>query len=344
MNCFTEECGVILITTSDYYPQIGGLTSFTSNIVKVLDELSYSYDIFHWKNFHEIQNYDESNFNKYDLIINIHPMFCWMKNSGQEKMINFIHGSEILMTSPNLIKRIIKKINKNNFYKKLELAKFNFFISAFTKNKIESLGYKLNYSRDIVFHNCIDVSKASKKNVFEKKDLNLICVARNVPHKNIDGAVKLAELLASLTGKRVKLTLSPGVKKVSQYIEITNLADFTDETRSKAYEESDFNLLLSLDHSASGFFEGYGLTILEAAIYGTPSIVLDSGGLPEAVHHLINGYVINEISIDALKPMLPILEINQYKKMSEAAYEHATANHSLYFYEKLIKRIVENIK
>jgi glycosyltransferase involved in cell wall biosynthesis len=286
---------VILITTSDYYPQIGGLTSFTSNIVQALKNINCEYELFHWKKYSEIESFDQKNLEKYHLIINIHPMFSWLSKTGHEKMINFIHGSEILMTSPNVIKRIVKNINKKKYFKRLESSRFNFFISEFTKNKIVSKGYNQDFSRDIVFHNCINTSNARKKNDVLDDVVKLVCIARDVPHKNIEGAVRLAEILANISSKKVQLTLSPGVRIASNIVKVENLKDFSDEERSKTYAESDFNLLLSKDHSELGFFEGFGLTTMEAAIFGTPSIVLKTGGLPEAIHHEINGIVIDTV-------------------------------------------------
>jgi glycosyltransferase involved in cell wall biosynthesis len=332
---------VILITTSDYYPQIGGLTSFTDNIIKALKNINCQYELFHWKNFREIESYDESQFEKYDLIINIHPMFSWLKKSGHEKMINFIHGSEILMTSPNLIKKIIKNLNKEKYFKKLESVKYNFFISEFTKIKIESLGFKVDYSRDIIFHNCIDVSDAKIKTFDVKDEIRLVCIARDVPHKNIAGVVRLSEMMADITKRKVHLTLSPGINLRSTKIKIENLNDFTDQTRSKAYSNSDFNILLSKDHSTLGFFEGFGLTTMEAAIYGTPSIVLKSGGLPESIHHQLNGIVIEQISASEVELIVSFLESKKYQALAEQAFEHVKNNHSLVFYEKLLNRIME---
>lgn len=332
---------MILITTSDYFPQIGGLTSFTENIINVLKKMEIPFELFHWKNYGEIENYSEKNFSKYELIINIHPMFCWLKKSGHEKMINFIHGSEILMTSPNPIKKIVKHILRKSYFKNLEKAKYNFFISNFTKCKIESLGFNVDYSRDVVFHNCIDVSKSIEKKYSPSRDLKLICIARNVPHKNIRGAINIAELLAMKTGRKTILTLSPEINLKSKLVEIKNLKDYSDEVRSDAYRNADFNLLMSEDHSHLGFFEGFGLTTMEAAVYGTPSIVSSNGGLPEAIHHGFNGIVLKEISESNLELIMPYLEEDQYIKMSSNSMAHVKNNHDLFLYRKLFQKIME---
>lgn len=334
---------MILITTSDYFPQIGGLTSFTQNIIDSLKENKIEYDLFHWKNVREIRSFDQKKLDQYELIINVHPMFCWLANNNHEKMINFIHGSEIMMTSKNIFKKIIKKFNKNNFFKKMYNAKNNFFISDFTRAKIQELGYQVQYSRDIVFHNNIKVDSVIDEKI-EKTNINdeikLVCVARNVPHKNISGCVLLGELLAKMLERPVSLVLSPGINLKSNTIKISNLKDFSDEERNKSFKSSHYNLLLSKDCSSEGFFEGFGLTVLEAAVYETPSIVLRSGGLPEAVHHMFNGIVLDEISDDDIAKYKDLFSEISYRNISNRAREHVRNNHSIDLYSKLIIKIL----
>ena len=81
---------MILLTTSDYFPRLGGLSTFTQNIEKVLMDLGCEYKLFHWKNYKEIEELDVVDLSSYQLIINIHPQFAWLSKSNHEKMINFI--------------------------------------------------------------------------------------------------------------------------------------------------------------------------------------------------------------------------------------------------------------
>ncbi len=121
-----------MITTSDYLPQIGGLSTFTENMEKTLKELCLEYEVFHWKKYTDIKL--SPDLKKYDYILNVHPQFAWLAESSHEKMINFIHGSEILMTSPNLLKRMFKQFKKREYFSKLEESYLNIFISRATQN------------------------------------------------------------------------------------------------------------------------------------------------------------------------------------------------------------------
>lgn len=330
---------MILLTTSDYLPQLGGLSTFTANIEMVLKSLKLEYKLFHWKNYKEIQDFSETELSQYSLIINIHPQFSWLSSSHQEKMINFIHGSEILMTSPSLIKRLYKKLNSPQYFNKLSESFLNVFISEATLNKANIAGYHTDYSRDLVLHNCINVNDAQ----FYKKDLknklSFSCIVRNVAHKNLQGSLRFCELVSEVTGREVELNVPANSNLSSSKIKINELAGSGDMVRDVAYKTSHYNLLLSEDHSKRGFFEGFGLTVLEAARFGTPSIVMNAGGLPEAVHHGETGWVIDEISKVAVQNIFTRENESRYQQMAIDCYGHTIRSHSLKEYEKLIQLI-----
>jgi glycosyltransferase involved in cell wall biosynthesis len=328
---------LILLTTSDYFPQIGGLSTFTQNIESVLNELKLDYKLLHWKSYKEIQNISERELSQYSLIINIHPQFSWLAKSHHEQMINFIHGSEIMMTSPNIIKKIYKKINKHNYFNKLQKSYLNIFISEATLSKACTEGFSIDYSRDLILHNCIDVKDAQfiKKEIRNK--LSFSCIVRNVTHKNLSGSQKFCELVAEVTGREVELIVPKDSKIASAKITIKELNSAENNERDKAYKASHYNLLLSLDHSHKGFFEGFGLTVLEAARFGTPSIVMNTGGLPEAVHHGETGWVIDKVSKESIKEIFSRENESKYYQMAIDCYSHTTRSHSLNEYAKLIE-------
>lgn len=330
---------MILLTTSDYFPILGGLSTFTQNIESVLKELKLDYKLFHWKNFSDIQNFSESELSQYSLIINIHPQFSWLSKSHHEKMINFIHGSEILMTSPNLLKRVYKKINKGKYFDKLSKSYLNIFISEATLFKAERAGFTTDYSRDLILHNCIDVGNAQfvKKEI--KNSLAFSCIVRNVAHKNLTGSLKFCELVAEVTGKNIELTVPKNSNLVSSKIIIKELNGTGNAERDEAYKTSHYNLLLSQDHSRQGFFEGFGLTVLEAAKFGTPSIVMNTGGLPEAVHQGETGWVVDEVSKVAILNIFSKENISEYQQMAINCYGHTTRSHSLKEYVRLLQEI-----
>jgi glycosyltransferase involved in cell wall biosynthesis len=331
---------VILLTTSDYYPKLGGLSTFTSNIETVLQNLGKEYEVFHWKNRLDIKNISTEKMQSYSHIINIHPRFCWEHPFSHLKTINFIHGSEILMTSPNIFKKFVKIIRRKKSFSKLEESFFNIFISEITFKKSISIGLSANYGRDIVLHNCIDIKEAEKIEKNISSDWVMSCIVRNAQHKNLPGTIKFCEVLKKLTNKNIELIVPRGTKLTSNIIKITQLESDTIQCRNEAYKRSHFNLLLTLDNSKDGFYEGFGLTVLEAAIYGTPSLVLDSGGLPEAVHHKKTGWVLKNLDLESINDLILNMTNSNYKEMADNCYKHTISSHSLNEYTRFFKNCV----
>lgn len=332
---------MILLTTSDYLPLIGGLTTFTVNIENVLKDLNLEYELFHWKNYNDIKNYTQEDLKRFSLIINIHPQFSWISKTNQSNMINFIHGSEILMTSPNIIKKLYKRINRKHYFKRLQASRLNLFISEATLSKANEQGFKTNYARDLIFHNCINLTDAQYVKKEIKNVLSFCCIVRNVPHKNLAGSLKFCELVAEMTGKYIELIVPKNSHLTSNKIKIVELTGISNEERDDAYRNSHYNLLLSLDHSKKGYFEGFGLTVLEAARFGTPSIVMNTGGLSEAVHNGDTGWVIEDVSASSVQKIFNRENESRYKQLTIDCYGHTLISHSLKEYEKLINLLLQ---
>jgi glycosyltransferase involved in cell wall biosynthesis len=335
---------LILITTSDYFPKLGGLSTFTNNVEMSLKELGLQYDVFHWNNFNEIQSFDKSRIKKYQLIINIHSHFCIEHEINGVPFINFIHGSESLFTSPHLIKKFIKKIYLKKYFKKCGSALFNVFVSEATFKKMTGLGFRANYSRDLVIHNAIKLKDEKFIRKYIDNEIIFTCIVRDVPHKNIMGTVAFCEFVKKITGKSVTLILPAGLDVTSQVVTLKFLENSENEERDRAYQSAHFNLLFSLDFSKKGFFEGFGLTVLEAGAFGTPSLVLGTGGLPEAVHHDQTGWVFSTIDQHSVEDFFKQLTPLKYYNWSENSYKHTHTSHSLDIYKKLFLIILENQK
>jgi glycosyltransferase involved in cell wall biosynthesis len=197
---------MILITTPDYYPKIGGLTTLTMDLERSLCELGVPCEVFQWNSIKDILNYSSSKLSRYSYVINMHYMFGLLKGRHKEvKMVNFVCGTEILFSSPVFWKRILKKIFKYPVLQHLERCFLNVFISEFTYELLQSFGYKTDRSRDVVHHCAINTTKHhfQLKEFDTAETLKFICLARDVKHKNLAGAVKFCEIVAQVYGKKV---------------------------------------------------------------------------------------------------------------------------------------------
>ncbi len=326
----------VLVTTPDYLPRKGGLTTYTIDLVEALREANYDVDIYHWKKISDLKLIKHQ---RYEKIININYTAGYLGDWDRSKNINIIHGSEILFHSNNLLKKIYKKIFKRRIITFFEKSQRNIFISEFTRNKLVDAGFKIDYFRDIIFHNCINTNNGEFVNNDIGDLLKVCCVVRDTPHKNIHGAISLLEELSEYLNLKVQLSLN-SERYSSSIITIKKNHDLSDVSREELYRESHFNILLSLDHSSSGYYEGFGLTCLEAGKYGVPSIVSRFGGLPENVHDGLNGIVFDDRQgVDDFCERIKIL-IGDYSNTRKNTYEHTINSHGRHNLKKLLEVVL----
>jgi glycosyltransferase involved in cell wall biosynthesis len=329
----------ILLTTPDYPPKLGGLSTFCRGIENVLKKMGHEVEVLQWNTISDIKNYTVNE--QIDYIFNIHYQGGVFLKEVKQPQLNFIHGSEVFFTSPNWIKKLVKKFLKKKFINYFQSCKFNVFISGATQNILVNEGLNLDYARDIILHNGIDTSSAEFVEKQIGEEIVLCSFARDVPHKNLVKVVEFSQWLSKKSSKKVKLYLTSNRFK-SEQIEIHDVSGISDERRSDIFKSAHFNLLFSKDHSHLGFIEGFGLTCLEAAIYGTPSLVHNSGGLPENVHHEYNGFVFNELSNAHYEQFYQsvMMDHRKYQSLAKNSYDHTLGSHGLHIYRDLFKRIL----
>ncbi len=335
----------ILICTPDYPPRLGGLSTFTLNIENVLNDMNLKYDLLVWEDRKELQSFSTKEGMRYDWIIHIHGLSFQILsrsknfNYSHTFHLNFFHGSEILFRGRNFFYTLIKRLFRHSALRQFEKASANFSISEFTLKKLEQQGYRVSYDRDFIIHNGIDLNHESKfiPKSIDDNEIYFICMARSVPHKNAEGVKRLVEIYSQTTSKKVKL-FSGFDLETSVFFEHESIKGITPVQLQNIYKKCHFNLLLSLDHSARGYYEGFGLTVLEAAQFGTPSIVSSFGGLPEAVHDKHTGWV---IGIDDKSMVNFFKELSQveYSRVSEKAYLHTHKSHGLVLYRKIFSSL-----
>lgn|GEM_PF-583779 len=335
----------ILLTTPDYPPKLGGLSTFTLNLEKVLRGLDISYDLFFWKGLKELIHIPKD-LDQYSAVVNVHFLPSLFLPGNSSNCINFFHGSEILFFSPALVKNLVKKVMRPWIVNSLEASKKNIFISEFTLNKLTSYGYQVNYNRDQIIHNGIETQDFHMQQLLlNQSGWSFCCIARDVPHKNIQGAFDFVSLFSKEFNGSVKfyVTTERQFTNIPTNLEIINLKGASDLEIREIYKKCHFNLLFSLDHSKQGFFEGFGLTPLEAGRIGTPSLVFPSGGLCENVHTGINGFLCDGPSdFKRIIFQLKNMTSEDYLKLRDSTFHHTSKNHSLDIYKRVFEDLLKS--
>ena len=111
--------------------------------------------------------------------------------------------------------------------------------------------------------------------------------------------------------------------------------EITDDELAKVYQSAYAFLFASVD-------EEFGIAPIEAMGYGLPVIAFNSGGIPETVHHNINGYLYDSQTPEALYASIQKLESlssDNYQKMRNEARTQAEQFSEKNFVDKLEKTI-----
>ena len=251
--------------------------------------------------------------NKFDLIF----FDNWKSLEGfnekiKLKKICLIHGNEILEQKKS--KRILTSI------KRADMVIFNssFTQKLFFKNlkKIHEKKYKIIYPAFI----------KSIEPVNLKKKYDLCTVARleyRKGHHLVLESLSLLKNQHNLFFKYAILGNGPELSRLKDIVMKLNLlkqVSFIDENvkSSKIYHESKIHIMPTITTPDS--VEGFGISNIEAAAFGLPCIVSDSGGTPESINK--NGKIVKENNIKDLT-MSVIDVLNNLDKLSKKSHQLA---------------------
>ena len=346
----------IVISTQCFSPVLGGMENLMKGLAeslykkkfnifvfadskKSLDEEKHdkqlSYEIIRYGGLKIIRKRRKStdikkfiNFKK-----NINCIFCdsWksaenlIKNkvADTEKIFCLAHGNDVLVNK-NIIKR--KRIKRT-------FSKTNCIIanSYFTKKRIANLGIKSNKIKVIYpgVENKYFHLKKRNNNLQKYKNIKpiLLTIARlekRKNHKNIIYAIKelikdFNKLLYLIAGD------GPEMKKIRKLINKLNLkknvrilGKINESDKAFLFKISDLHVMPTIQDKKSISIEGFGISYIEAGMYGIPSISSGLGGTKESVIDSKTGIICNPNNISSIKDSIRKVLINKkiYKKLS----------------------------
>ena len=258
------------------------------------------------------------------------------------KSFCLIHSKEINHPAgSSLNKRVIKALEKSDNV----IAN-----SRFTKELALKLGIKnvtvinpgCNYP--ITVH---EESKNYAKKIFENSSPKLITISRldgRKSHQNILMTIK--NLLPKYPNLKY-VSIGDGderknLQNLRKELSLENNVDLifksSEQEKVGLLEQSDIFIMPSVVYKKS--VEGFGITFIEAACYGKPSIGGIYGGEADAIKSGETGYLCNGNDLNALyETLLKILSNDQYKKLGENAFEFSKN----FNWDKIIKNYINLI-
>ncbi len=226
------------------------------------------------------------------------------------KKICLAHGNEILKIN-----------NKDRILNSLNKADLIIYNSKFTKNKtIKNFKSLKKVDHTIIYPAFI---KKNSKNKIKKK-YDLCTVARleyRKGHHLVFEAVSILRSEYNILLKYVILGDGPELSRLKDLVikfSLQGQVDFIhhDYPSEKIFKNSSIHIMPTLTTPDS--VEGFGISNVEAASFGLPCIVSNSGGTPESVGE--NGIIVKEN--DPKELVKSIIDIfKNYKSYSRKSYK-----------------------
>ena len=225
------------------------------------------------------------------------------------KKICLVHGNEILKLSSK--SRILNSLNK------ADLVIYN---SKFTKNKAIKNFKSLKKINHTIIHPAF-IKKILKNKI--KKKYDLCTVARleyRKGHHLVFEAMSVLRNKYNIILKYAILGDGPELSRLKDLVikhSLLEQVDFIyhDYPSEKIFKNSSVHIMPTLTTPDS--IEGFGISNVEAASFGLPCIVSNSGGTPESIGR--NGIIVKENDTKQLvKSIIDIFKM--YKRYSRQSY------------------------
>lgn len=139
-----------------------------------------------------------------------------------------------------------------------------------------------------------------------RRNLLMLTVARLVPHKGIDTAIRVLSALReefptlhySIVGNGPhESDLRHLVSSLGVGDRVRFITDLADDALPALYREAD--LYLGLSRATGNEVEGFGISLLEAAASGLPVVAGASGGTADAIADGVSGFLVDPENVEA---------------------------------------------
>ena len=266
-------------------------------------------------------------------------LFCGMLLSGlgmstPNRFGIILHGSEILKLERGSVFNFLCK----RFFKR---ASFVGTTSHYILSRLKSSCLGEELENTAVF-TCAPPAKlvreVREKELHTHRDgsVRILTLARIHPRKgHIETARALGNLPPEIRKKVTWVIAGTGCQNyLAEVLKVCHelvvkfhlVGEVTDEELGWIYSESDIYVMSS--RSLPKSIEGFGITYLEAGLYGVPVVGYRTGGVQEAVLDGKTGILVEEGNVEALSQALQELITDHHKR---AVYGKAGREHAMTF-------------
>ena len=282
--------------------------------------------------------------------------FKFYKKKFPEAKLSFVaHGLEVTGISD--------KYSIKEFEDLIRISDLIICVSNFTKKEVLKFCSTKRQKKIVTFiPNGVDPKRffpdREYKNLFSKFNIPpnsniLITLARIIRRKGHDTVIRsLPEVLKKfptthylIAGEEKQKNYINELKILINDLNLNKHVTFTgfvnqDEIR-KLYSMSKIYIMVSRYIADSGDSEGFGITFLEANSCGCPVIGSNSGGIPDAVEHNINGLLVPPQDHASLSKSISLILSNKNKR-NNLIYEGKKRVLEKFTWEKITDQIISN--
>lgn len=235
-----------------------------------------------------------------------------------KKFVAVVHGSEL--DNQN---QMLKKLTDNSLRRFDKVIAVSKYTQSFLPHGLES----------VIIANGIDITafqpKANMK-IFDTDSIFLLTVGNVTPRKGQQNLIRALPMLIQAfnqvhyhivglpTNKDELLSLA---KELAVQDHITFHGKVSQADLIKNLQGCDIFVMLS-EHTAQGDFEGFGIAVLEANMYGKPAIGSRNSGIADAIAHGETGMLVDPHNPDEIVEALKKISQN-YSQYSQKAHTWA---------------------
>ena len=255
-----------------------------------------------------------------------------------------IHSKEINHSEGSFInKRMLKALNK---------ASYVISNSEFTKKLAIKNG--LDEKKIQIIHpGCNYPIKMNNKNIDKAKELFRNCFPKIITVARLDKRKSHQNILMTIKNLKPKF---PNIKYISigdgeemqnlQNLknelglgnEVLILNESTEQLKVALLEQSDLFLMPSVIYKKS--VEGFGISFIEAAAYGTGSIGGVAGGASDAIQDGVSGYLCDGRDLNSIyETIIKFYDNDNYKQLGKNAFTFSKN----FQWDKIIKKYIKLI-
>lgn len=260
-----------------------------------------------------------------------------------------VHGNEVmqpsiskLLCSPSLIKSLIIRCKLLNYTTQI------FANTNYTKKLVKKTCFNNNI---YVVQPPVDIEKICVPNNIQKQRKNkiLLTVCRLVERKGIQFVIKsLPSVIKSIpdikyivagTGEyENSLKELVSKYKLEKYVEFRGRV--TETEKSTLLSECGLFIMPSFKIASARQVEGYGVSFLEANLFGKFVISSYTGGVPEAIINGVTGFLVEECDIEGIsKAILKFYDdsfVYNPKDCIQWAHEHHISNIAKQYWDHIV--------